>query len=32
MGLHGGKDFGPVGHYPEHVGDIAALSKGFVVK
>ena len=32
MGLHGGKDFGPVSHDAEHVGHVAALGKCLVVE
>ena len=32
MGLHGGKDFGSVGHDAEHVGDVAALGEYLVEK
>src|ERR1700733_14926799 len=32
MGLHGGEDFGSVGHDAEHVGDVAALGECLVEK
>ncbi len=32
MRLHGGVDFGSVGHDAEHIGHVAAQGKSFVVK